>query len=72
MDETDRTDGVPLTPREQDVLRVALREGYFETPRRISTVALAEEVGASDRELAETLRRAMAKVVRHSRWDIGD
>lgn len=69
MEEDDRTDGVPLTPQEQRVLQTALERGYFDVPRRISTVALAVEVGVSDRELTEHLRRATAKVVKHSRWE---
>jgi len=52
------------------VLQTALERGCFDVPRRISTVALAAEVGVSDHELTELLRQAMTKVVKHSRWEL--
>jgi predicted DNA binding protein len=70
MSEDDRRDGVPLTPQERAVLLTALDRGYFEVPRRISTVTLAEEVGVSDREVTEHLRRAMAKVLKYGVWGL--
>lgn len=70
MDEGNQRDGVPLTPEEQEVLLTALDQGYFEVPRRISTVALAEEVSVSDREVSEQLRRAMAKVLKYGLWGL--
>lgn len=68
MDGHERTDGVPLTPQEREALQTALSRGYFETPRRISTVTLADELGVSDRKFTELLRRGMAKVLRHNHW----
>ncbi|MFD1512508.1 helix-turn-helix domain-containing protein [Halomarina rubra] len=70
MGKDDQLNGVPLTPHEREVLLTALDRGYFEVPRRISIVALAEEVGVSDREVTEHLRRAMAKVLNHGRWQL--
>lgn len=64
------TDGVPLTPVEQEVLRTALARGYFETPRRISTAELAEEVEVSDYEITQHLRRAITKVLRNEPWTV--
>jgi len=70
MDGTAPPNGVALTSTEQEVLLTALERGYFEVPRRISTVMLAEEVGVSDREVSEHLRHAMAKVLKYGLWGL--
>ncbi len=69
MDEADQSDGVPMTPQEREALQTAVEQGYYDVPRRITTTALAEEVGVSDRELSELLRHATVKLVHHSHWD---
>lgn len=64
MNGDERTDGVALTALERAVLQTALDRGYFEDPRRISTVTLAEAVGVSTAEVTEQLRRGTKKVLR--------
>ena len=53
-----------LTETQRDLLRSAVREGYFELPRRVSLVDLASEHGISDHEASEELRRGLDVVVR--------
>lgn len=69
MDEADRSDGVPMTSQEWEALQTAVERGYYDVPRRITTVALAEELGVSDRELSKLLRRATVKLVKHGHWE---
>ncbi len=69
MDDVDRTDGVPMTAQERDALQTAVERGYFDVPRRITTVELAEEVGVTDQELSKLLRRATVKLAKHGHWE---
>ena len=64
MNGDEHTDGVPLTPLERKVLQTALDRGYFENPRQISTVTLAEEVDVSTAEVTEQLRLGTKKMLR--------
>lgn len=59
----DKTNGVPLTQNERELLGRALTEGYFESPRRVTLITLAEDIGLSDREAIEALHHAIAKVL---------
>ena len=52
-----------LSPRQLLVLKTALDEGYFESPRRISSRKLAFLVGISQSTLLEHLRKAESKVI---------
>lgn len=52
-----------LTPRQRRVLTVAVRRGYFETPRDCSLATLAAEVGVAKSTCSETLRRAQQAVL---------
>ncbi len=70
MTESYRTNGVPLTPQEEEYLQTALDRGYFDVPRGITTVALAKELGVSDRECTVTLRRATAKVISYGQDEV--
>ncbi len=54
----------PLTPRQAEVYRLALLEGYYEYPRRISMSALAERLHCSKSSLFEVLARAERKMLR--------
>lgn len=63
------TNGVPLTDEEREVLSTALDEGYFEVPRRLSTVALAQQVEMSDTTVSEYLRRGITKVLADHDWN---
>lgn len=58
--------GTTLTETQRALLRTAVREGYFEVPRRISLVDLAAREGLSDREAAEQLQRGLDVVVREA------
>lgn len=52
-----------LTPRQSEVLRLALASGYFDFPKRVGIEALAQRLGVSKSTVAETLHRAERKVV---------
>jgi len=51
-----------LTDRQQEVLRTAYREGYFERPRAANATELAEELGISQSTFAEHLTAAQRKL----------
>lgn len=53
-----------LTPRQQEVLDAAYREGYFDVPRRVTLAQLAERLGVAKSTLSETLRRAQRRMAR--------
>jgi len=53
-----------LSPRQLFVLRTALSEGYFDSPRRISSRELASLVGVSQSTLLEHLRKAESRIIR--------
>lgn len=53
-----------LTENQRALLRSAVREGYFKTPRHISTIELAERHGLSEREALQLINRALDTVVR--------
>jgi predicted DNA binding protein len=52
--------GVP----EQETLRVALEKGYFEIPRATTLADVADELGRSDVEVSQQIRRGMGIVLR--------
>jgi predicted DNA binding protein len=52
-----RPDG--LTPRQREALTLAIEEGYYDIPRRCTTVELGEKLGISDQAVTERLRRAI-------------
>jgi len=52
-----------LTPRQWRTLDVAVRGGYFETPRGCSLETVAAEVGVAKSTCSETLRRAEGAVL---------
>jgi predicted DNA binding protein len=53
-----------VTPREDEILRVALEAGYFEYPRRVGLRKLAGIMKVRPGTLSETLRRAERNLVR--------
>lgn len=57
--------GVPSTPSDtrRDLLRSAVRNGYFKVPREISTVELAEKNDMSSQEISEELHLALNAVL---------
>jgi predicted DNA binding protein len=63
MSSTDESTAESSTD-EGDILRTAVREGYFGVPREVSLADLAEQQGVSDREASEQLRDGVAAVLR--------
>lgn len=53
-----------LTDRQRETLLQAYREGYYDIPRRITLVGLADLLEVSDQAVSERMRRAQAKLVR--------
>ncbi len=52
-----------LTPRQAEILEVALKLGYFEFPRKITLTELARRVGVAKSTLSEIVRRISQKKV---------
>ncbi|MFB6189904.1 MAG: helix-turn-helix domain-containing protein [Halapricum sp.] len=55
-----------LTPDQREALVLALRRGYFSSPREISLADLAEEVGISKQALSQRIRKANEQVLREA------
>ena len=55
-----------LPAEERETLRVALEKGYFEVPRATTLVEVADELGRSDVEVSQQLRRGMGDVLRET------
>lgn len=55
-----------LTKPQRDALGRAVRAGYYDIPRRISTNELAAEFDISDQALTERLRRAIGTLTRNA------
>ncbi|ESS04452.1 MAG: putative DNA binding protein [uncultured archaeon A07HR67] len=53
-----------LTDRQREVLRAAVREGYFTVPRECTLAELADSIGVDKSSASETLRRAEARLVK--------
>lgn len=58
--------GAILPREEREFLHAALKQGYFETPRRVTIVDLADEFDISDREAKRRLVSGMATVLQES------
>ncbi len=52
-----------LTARQRNIVEIALEEGYFDYPRRITLRQLASKVGVSASTVSEVLRRAEKKIL---------
>lgn len=52
-----------LTPVQRETLLLAVESGYYDIPRRCSTIELAEELEISDQAVTERLRRAIVTLV---------
>lgn len=52
-----------LTDRQQEILRTAVAEGYYEEPRRVTYEGLAESLDCSGATVGEHLRRIEAKLL---------
>lgn len=54
---------IDLTETQRETLRIALEEGYFDVPRRINLLELAERLGISDSAVSQRLRRGVSAVL---------
>ena len=52
-----------LTEKQQEAISLAFRLGYFDTPRKVSAVELAEKLGLASSTLAVHLRRAERRLL---------
>ena len=52
-----------LTSRQRSIVEIALEQGYFDYPRRITLRSLAKKVGVSASTVSEVLRRAEKKIL---------
>ncbi len=52
-----------VTYREEEILRIALKEGYFDYPKKIKLEELAEMLSIAPSTLSEILRRGQKKVL---------
>jgi predicted DNA binding protein len=55
-----------LTEVQRTTLLYAVREGYYNIPRQVSTQELADEFGVSDQAITERLRRATIALVENT------
>nr|WP_136603007.1 helix-turn-helix domain-containing protein [Salinigranum halophilum] len=59
------SDSEPARPP-YTTLASAVRGGYYDIPRRMSTQDLADEFGISDQAVTERFRRSIASLVAHT------
>lgn len=52
-----------LTALQRETLLLAVESGYYDVPRRCTTVELGEKLGVSDQAVTERLRRGIATLV---------
>ncbi|QGX95636.1 helix-turn-helix domain-containing protein [Haloplanus rallus] len=52
-----------LTPRQRRTLELAVERGYYDIPRRCTTLELADDLGISDQAVTERLRRGIVTFV---------
>ncbi|MDS0293576.1 helix-turn-helix domain-containing protein [Halogeometricum luteum] len=62
-DEADAEPWDGLTEVQRETLLIAVDSGYYDIPRRCTTVELADELGVSDQAVTERLRRAIVSLV---------
>ncbi len=55
-----------LTSRQKEIMAVAMAEGYFEFPRKISLTGLSERVGVKPSTLSEILRSAERRMLQNA------
>jgi predicted DNA binding protein len=58
-----------ISEEQWDLLQSAVREGYFNVPREVTLVDLAERHGLSDRDASEQIRRGLDVLVRGATRD---
>lgn len=52
-----------LTPRQRRTLELAVERGYYDIPRRCTTIELADDLDISDQAVTERLRRGIVTFV---------
>ncbi|MEM0286592.1 MAG: helix-turn-helix domain-containing protein [Nitrososphaerota archaeon] len=52
-----------ITSRQEEILRIALDLGYFESPRRINLRSLSGRLGIAPGTLSEIIRRAQKNIL---------
>ena len=55
-----------LTEHQHEALTLAVEMGYYEVPRRCTTVEVASELGISDQALTERLRRGISALAENT------
>ncbi|MGA1873760.1 MAG: helix-turn-helix domain-containing protein [Thermoplasmatota archaeon] len=55
-----------LTPRQEQILKIALEGGYFDKPKGIGVREIADELDISTATVSETLRRAVKQLLEQS------
>lgn len=53
----------PLTERQEEVIRMALKAGYYDQPKRVTIKQLAQKAGIAPSTFQEILQRAEKKVM---------
>lgn len=67
--ETATIDLQTLTDKQRETLRIALRTGYYEQPRKADLADLADEIGVSKSAVSQRLRSAEAKIIKNALED---
>ncbi|MFC6813428.1 helix-turn-helix domain-containing protein [Natrialbaceae archaeon GCM10025810] len=62
-DPTQRQPFTDLTPRQREVLRIAVERGYYDEPRRVTYEDIAAQLGCSAGAVGQHLRRAESRLV---------
>lgn len=62
-DPTQRQPFTDLTARQREVLRIAVEEGYYDEPRRVTYEDIAAQLGCSAGAVGQHLRRAESRLV---------
>jgi len=52
-----------LTGRQEEIIRIALKEGYYDIPKRTSINKLATSFNVAPSTLAEIIQRAEGKII---------
>ncbi len=54
-----------LTPKQEEIIKVAYEKGYYDFPKKIGIRELAEMFNISTATLSEVLRRGQKKIIEH-------
>ncbi|WP_135302411.1 helix-turn-helix domain-containing protein [Haloarcula amylovorans] len=70
-EDTERGHRFDLSPEQREALVLALRRGYFATPREVELTALADELGISRQAVSDRIRPANEKVLQKALLSAG-